>query len=256
MKKAGYIILLLLISTLSFSQTIINAERLTDTTKTNIYSLAFSYSGTSGNLQTSNLIISPTFILLKQKDEYKIFGSYSFQSVSGNALQKSGFFHLRHNYKLTGRLKTFEFFQLQNNDVLLLKKRTLFGAGLRYALVKKDSLKLDMELGLMREIENLNKNALNINEPRTEKSYRITSVSSFRWSLNKSVAITNVIYYQPSIKAFNDFRILNDFNLTVSLTKRISLLTELSTRFDSKPPGKLKTTDNSLIIGLNILFSK
>ncbi len=180
MKKAGYIILFLFISTLSFSQTIINAERLIDTTKTDIYSLAFSYSGKSGNLQTSNLTASPTFILLKPKNEYKIFGSYSFQSVSGDVIQNSSFLHVRHNYKLAGRLKTFEFFQIQNNDVLLLKKRTVFGAGLRYALVKKDSIKLDMELGLMREIENLNKNALKINELYTEKTYRITSVSSFQ----------------------------------------------------------------------------
>ena len=137
-----------------------------------------------------------------------------------------------------------------------MKKRILLGAGLRYELVKKDSLKLGMELGLMREIENLNKNKLNINEPDVNKSYRITYVNSFKWSLNKSVAINNVLYYQPDITALSDFRVLNDFNLIVSLTKRIELITELNTRIDNKPPGTLKIMDNSLSFGLNILFSK
>jgi len=256
MKKTNCVILFLLIANLGYSQTIINAERLTNTAKTNIYSLAFSYSGKSGNLNTSELVISPTFILLKPKNEYRLFGGYSFQSYSGNAIQKSGFLHIRHNYKLANRLKTFEFFQIQNNDVLLLNKRILFGAGLRYELVQKDSLKLAMELGLMREIENLDKNALNINELDVSENYRITYVNSFKWILNKSIAINNVVYYQPNIIAFNDFRILNDFNLIVSLTKGIALITELNIRYDSKPPGTLKSIDNSLSFGLNIQFFK
>ena len=91
MKKVYGIILFLLIGNLGFSQTIINAERLIDTTKTDIFSLAFSYSGTSGNLNTSELNISPTFILLKPKNEYKFFGGYSFQTVSADLKHLSFF---------------------------------------------------------------------------------------------------------------------------------------------------------------------
>lgn len=239
-----------------FSQTIINAERIIDTTKTSISALELSYHGSSGNLETNELGISPVFILLKKKNEYNFFGGYTFQSASGSEIQNSGFLHFRHNYKLSTKLKTFEFFQIQNNNVLLLKERIVFGAGLRYSFIKKDSLAMDMELGLMRELEKLDKDNLLENESDSKKNYRITYVNSFKWKLSKSISINNVVYYQPNIKSFNDFRILNDLNFIVSITDHISFITNLNTRFDNKPPGALESVDNSVRVGLNMQFFK
>jgi putative salt-induced outer membrane protein YdiY len=256
MKKFKWLILFLFIGNFGFSQTIINAERLIDGADSTIYAISASYNGTRGNSTTDQLDISPAFILLKKKNDYKLFGGYSVLSGSGKGILNSGFVHFRHNYKISGRIKTFEFYQLQFNDVLLLNKREIFGAGLRFSMIHKDSLDLDFELGLMKENEVLNKTKLLPDEDYLVKNYRITFVNSFKWIINKYVKLNNVIYYQPNVSNFRDYRILNDISLTTSLTGRIQLLTALTLRYDNKPPGTLQNLDSALSVGLNIKFNK
>lgn len=255
MLKFKLLLLSLFFPGFAFTQTIINAERLINKADSSIYALALSYNGTQGNSVTTQLSLSPAIILMRKKNDYKLFGGYSLLSTSGKGILNSGFIHLRHNLKLTERIKTFEFYQIQFNDVLLLKKRTVYGAGLRYALIQKDSLSMDFGLGLMREIESLDETALLPEENALEKSYRITSVNSFRWHINKQLMLNNVIYYQPKINDFKDFRLLNEFNLIVSLMEHFQLMTMLTLRYDNEPPGNLKKLDTALSFGLNIKFN-
>ena len=202
MKNLKYSIIFLIIGNWGYSQTIIDAERLIDGTDSTIYAIALSYNGTRGNSSTDQLDISPAFILLKKKNDFKLFGGYSLLAESGEGILNSGFVHLRHNYVLSERFKTFEFYQLQFNDVLLLNKRQVFGAGLRFGLVMKDSLNLSFELGLMRESEDLNKSKLLPGEESLVKNFRITFLNSFKWKIGKQVKINNVIYYQPNVIDF------------------------------------------------------
>lgn len=254
MLKFKLLILSLFLSGFGFTQTIINAERLINKADSSIYAIALSYNGTQGNSVTTQVSLSPAIILMRKKNDYKLFGGYSLLSTSGKGILNSGFIHIRHNLKLSERMKTFEFYQLQFNDVLLLKERTVFGAGLRYALIQQDSLSLDFELGLMREIESLNEASLRPGENALEKSYRITSVNSFKWDISKQFKVNNVIYYQPKIDDFKDYRLLNEMNLIVSVVEHVQLMTIFTLRYDSKPPGELKNLDTELSIGLNIKF--
>jgi putative salt-induced outer membrane protein YdiY len=254
MKTAAYILIFLLLGCRSYSQTIINAERLGGGADSTIYSLSFLYNGTKGNSNTDQLDISPAIILLRNKNEYKLFGDYSLLSSSGKGLLNSGFVHLRHNFKLNERIKTFEFYQIQFNDILLLTKREVFGAGLRFSMLNHDSLKFDAGIGLMRELEHLNETTLLPDELSVTKYYRATCVVSFKWVLSKTVTIDNVIYYQPYLKDFADYRLLDDFSLGVSLTDHFELLTSLTSRYDSKPPGTLKKLDNVIRFGFNMKF--
>ena len=191
---------------------------------------------------------------LRKQNEYKLFGDYSLLSESGNEILNSGFVHIRHNYKLSDRIKTFEFYQLQFNDVLLLEKREVFGAGLRFAVINKDSLKLNFGMGLMRESEILNKTTLKPGELSVTNYWRATSVVSFKWIVSKIVKIDNVIYFQPYLKDFNDYRLLNDFNMGVSITNHFELITSLTIRYDNKPPGSLKKMDSVISFGFNMKF--
>ena len=239
-----------------FSQTIINVERLIDGSDSTVYALALSYNGTQGNSVTTQLDISPAVIFLRKKNEYKIFGGYSFLSESVNTILKNGFMHIRHNYKLTERIKTFEFYQLQFNDELLLDKRLVFGAGLKYSMLTKDSLKFDISLGIMREQEVLNKIVLQPGEIAKTNYYRANYANCFKWIIGKNVKIDDILYYQPYLKDFSDFRLLNDFNLTVSITDHFELINSLTIRYDSQPPGSLKNFDSTLSLGLNVKFNK
>lgn len=139
---------------------------------------------------------------------------------------------------------------------MLLNKREVFGAGLRFNAIQKDSLNLDFELGLMREVENLNKTKLLPDEKSLLKSFRITFLNSFKWKIGKQVKMNNVIYFQPNISEFNDYRLLNDFNLIVSITERFEFISSLTLRYDNFPPGTLKKLDDVVSFGLNIKFKK
>lgn len=256
MKKLNCIIIFLLIGHFGFSQTIINVERLTVGSDSTVYALALSYNGTRGNSATNQLNISPAVLFLRKKNEYKIFGGYALISESANQILKNGFMHLRHNYKLTNRLKTFEFYQLQFNDELLLSKREVFGVGVKYSLLAKDSLKFDINLGIMREQEVLNKVGLWPGEIAETNFYRANYTNSFKWIIGKNINVDNILYYQPYLKDFRNFRLLNDFNLTVSINKHFELINLLTLRYDSQPPGVLKKLDSAISVGLNIKFNK
>lgn len=256
MNTGKYIIILLLISNFCYTQTIINAERLINGKDSTIYAISFSYNGSRGNSNLDQIDISPAIILLKKGNEYKLFGGYNFLSDSGSGILNSGFVHIRHNYRLSSRFKTFEFYQSQFNDVILLVNRQVLGAGLRYSLINKDSLKLEFELGIMREREVLNQSELLAGEMALLKKFRITSVNICKWNIGKQVKINNVIYFQPDISNFNDYRLLNDFNVIVSVTNHIELITAIITRYDNEPPGALKNLDALLNFGLNVKFKK
>lgn len=254
MKILKWTLIIIFLSNYSFSQTIINAERLSNGIDSTIYALSFSYNGTRGNSTTDQLNISPTILLLTKKNEFKLFGGYTLLSQSNNKILNGGFVHLRHNYKLSERIKTFEFYQLQFNEVLLLTKREVFGAGLRFSLADKDSLKSSFSLGMMREFEVLNKTDLLPEDVSETIYYRATSVFSFKFIFSKTIKLDNVLYYQPYLKEFADYRILNDLALSVSLLNHFDIITSLTTRFDSKPPGTLKNFDNFVSLGFNLKF--
>lgn len=254
MIKITTTILLFFCITSAYSQTIINAERLLDGADSSIISLSVSYSGTRGNSTIDQVDLSPAYVLLTKRNEYKLFGGYSLLSNEGDGLLNSGFVHARHNYIIQPRLKTFEFYQLQYNDQLLLERRQVFGAGLRYSLVAKDSVNIDFELGLMRDMEIYNQNKLLEGENRINYNTRITFVNSSKIYLSKYIKINNVIYYQPAIDDFSDFRVLNDFNLSIKVTNHLSVINALTLRYSSKPPGGLKNLDASMKFGGSLKF--
>lgn len=238
----------------SFSQTIINAERVGEPTDSAVYSIAFSYNGTRGNSNVDQLSLSPVIKLIRKKNDYKLFGGYSILSDLDNSILNNGYVHIRHNYKISKRLQTFEFYQIQFNEVLLLEKREAFGLGLKYGILEKDSLSLYGSLGIMHEFERLENSKLLLNEISVTNYYRGNGILTFNWLNSKFVSVHNVVYYQPRIYDFKDFRLLNEFNLVFKVTKHLDFLIEFITRFDSKPPVALREMDHIMNFGVNVKF--
>ncbi len=254
MREIKYLVILLLASLSGYSQTIINAERLIGGKDSTIYAISLSYSGTRGNSNTDKVDISPAIVFVRPMNEYYVFGGYNVLAKSGQGILNSGFVHLRHNHKLTERIKTFAFYQLQYNDVLLLNKREVFGAGFRFEVIKKESVASAVNIGIMREAEFLDKTRLMPGEAADSRIIRATCVHSISLITNKTVKFDNVFYYQPYLGDFNDYRLLNDFSMTISISEHFKTTTTITTRFDSKPPESLKKTDLAVSYGFNLLF--
>ena len=62
--------------------------------------------------------------------------------------------------------------------------------------------------------------------------------------------IVNTTYFQQHIKNSDDYRLLNETNLMVSINQWLSLSVDLEYRFDSDPPSILKNRDFNTNLGL------
>ncbi len=253
MKIVKCIILLFIANSVS-SQTIINAEHLFNGVDSTLFAFSFSYNGTRGNSHTDQFNVSPNLVLIRKKNDFLVFGGYALLSKSNETILNSGFIHLRHNYKFTDRIKSFEFYQLQFNEILLLNKREVFGVGLRYSFLVHDSLNFDLGMGIMRELEILNTSTLAPGEVSETNYFRATCVSNFNWMVTKTLQVNNVAYYQPYLKNFSDYRLLNDFKLIVTVTKHLKLITSVIARYDNKPPGSLEKLDSAVSFGFEMRF--
>ncbi len=254
MRKAILGLCFLLVANIGISQTIINAEQLIGGADSTIYSLTLSYNGTNGNSNTNQINIAPSIIFIRKNNDLMLFGGYSVLSESNNKILNTGFAHLRHRYFINERLKTFEFYQIQFNDVLLLNKRVVLGAGLNFEMIKSDSIKLNLSAGLMREVEILNETNLLPDEISETRYMRLSVVNGFKWLIGTKIKINNVIYYQPYLKDFADYRLLDDFSLSVSIARHFDIITSVTFRYDSQPPDFLGRIDNVVTIGVNVKF--
>jgi len=239
-----------------FSQTIINAETLGKTNDSLVVSLGGSYSGTRGNSTTDMLQIQTGIVKRFVKNDFKLFGNYSILSTGTTSLLNSGYVHARHNYSISPQIKTFEFYQVQFNEVLLLTKREVVGGGLRYSFFMQDSVELDFGAGLMYENEMLNQEKL-IGEPYYNSEFiRATTVLSFMWIVNSNVRIQNVTYFQPRIADLNDYRLLNDLQIKCNITKALAITATATIRYDSMPPVILEDYDSHVKMGVHYSFKR
>ena len=235
------------------SQTIINAERLNHEDSL-VVALSFLYNGNYGNTTTNQFGITPIIAKIGINNDYKLFGGYNILRSGTETLLNSGFVHARHNYKLTDKLKTFEFYQLQFNELILLNKREVFGVGLQYSIIPDTTLTFSLGSGIIQENEFLNPRSIPIGEKLNTFYIRVTFVGNFEWNINDKLRLNNVVYYQPYVNNIKDYRLLNDFNLSISIIKNISFILSSTLRYDNESPSTLKPIDLVNSIELNFSF--
>ena len=108
--------------------------------------------------------------------------------------------------------------------------------------LKKDSVfkfSIDLSVGLMQEIEELNRDKLPINEKYyTNYTRSIISLVSVL-ELNQKISIINTIYFQQYLSNFSDYRLLNETNLLLKFNEKLSFSLDIEYRMDSEPPSVL-----------------
>src|SRR5690606_18167583 len=68
------------------------------------------------------------------------------------------------------------------------------------------------------------------------------------------VSIENSFFVQPRFDEPGDYRILDEAEVMITITDRLSLGTSLSVRYDRRPPTGVETTDVSLASRLRFRF--
>ncbi len=169
----------------------------------------------------------------------------------GKNLLDNRYLHLRYNYRFSDRFRTFHFFQLQTNQNLLLDQRRLLGSGIRYRLLEGAQGRLEVGAGLMFEAERLNALKLGPGEDPDTETVRMSNLVVGSGSFGEGRRWVTVVYYQPNVAGFEDYRLSGEAGVKVEIISSLQLDVALTWRHDSRAPADLEKDD----VGLNTGFT-
>lgn len=169
----------------------------------------------------------------------------------GDAYLNRSFTHLRLIQTQASHIDLEGFFQHEYDPFLLLEKRELFGAGVRFPLHLADDGQTSLFLGVGAMLEREETNDLDRGDANRLRS---TNYLSYFYSWADPIHVTGTLYYQPNLLDALDFRILFQNELNVVLTEHLAFLFKLVYRFDNKPLGDLRPYDLELTNGIRVNF--
>lgn len=180
-----------------------------------------------------------------------IFGGRYLENQGGSILDDQ-FAQLRYSYVFLPELRTFHFVQIQRNETLLLRSRSLVGSGVRWTVSETDRLTFAAGTGLMGEWEELSADRVGPDDDTESSVVRMTNLAVLSWTTESGARLLNILYLQPDVSDFGDTRILNDLGLTAPLTDVLGLTVSLEWRHDTRPPSTLEADDLTLRASLSI----
>ena len=161
--------------------------------------------------------------------------------------------HLRHVQELDDDIQIEAFLQYDFNKKRLLTGRELIGGGFRFKLIKQDDMKLRLGTSYFYEHENYNV-PLNSTHGNNFFTNRLSTYLTYELKLKEDVQLVLISYYQPHIGKWEDYRIISDNSLIVSLSSLLDVNISFSLRFDSRPPEAIKNTDTITKFGFGFKF--
>ncbi len=167
----------------------------------------------------------------------------------GKGILNNRYLHVRYNYGLSDRYRTFHFIQVQANENLLLDRRVLVGSGLRLRVLGLDESRLEVGSGVMLESERLNQGKLAPGEDPDTETVRMANLLVGSGPLGDGNRWVTVAYYQPNVESFEDYRLLGEFGLKVQVLTSLNLDVTLAWRHDSRAPEGLDDDDLSFRTG-------
>ncbi len=190
----------------------------------------------------------------KGKNYLFLVGNLTYNEKNKAATINKGFAHLRGIRRLSKRVMLELFTQQEFNEFILLKSRTLAGAGVRYLLYKYDGknsgLAVNLGVGAMWEGESFDKAGDQVMKENTNL-FKATNYLSFTYEC-KTFTLGNVTYLQFNMGKEKSTRLYSDIKLNVKLSKKLSWTSSLYYRRDNNPPMGVKNYDLQLKNGLTL----
>ncbi|HEY6062093.1 MAG TPA: DUF481 domain-containing protein [Chitinophagaceae bacterium] len=166
-----------------------------------------------------------------------ILGNFGFLKVNSNKFVSNDMFHLRYNRKVNEWLRWEFFGQYQNNIVTQIDSRVLLGTGPRFKLIKLNIFRMYVACLFMYERETeRTKPVVKHNDIRN------SSYVSFTWLPKDNIELISTTYFQPLLKKFSDYRILNQISLNVKATPHFGLSVKWNYLHDRFPAGNAPRT--------------
>lgn len=174
-----------------------------------------------------------------------ILGQYGFLKSGGQKFISNSIGHIRYNRKLSNVIRWEVFGQLQYNLITQIKLRSLLGTGPRFRIVKKEKFRLYAASLFMYE------NEKELTTPVVvHNDFRSSSYVSFTIIPRENIEIISTTFYQPLMKQFSDFRILNQIVFAVKATEGFSMTLNWDYLYDRFPSGAAPRTTYSFSAGI------
>lgn len=185
---------------------------------------------------------------------FRIYAGIDHLDQEGRDILDNRYLHLRYNYLFSERIRSFHFYQLQSNQNLFLDRRALLGTGIRARLTGTSEKGLDFGTGLMLEAERLNEAKIGPEEEAENETVRMANLLGGSGPLGERNRWFTVIYYQPSLESFGDYRLSGEVALGFELIGALDLDVVLTWRHDSRAPTGLEEDDAALRTGITYRF--
>ena len=248
MKKINLILLLLIIFSSASSQ-IVNVESSRMQSDTVGWKggvgAAVSLTQNTEKIFQLNLEAQLQYKTSKDRGIWLILGNLGLLKIGTDRFVSDDLLHLRYNRKVNEWLRWEVFGQYQNNIVTQIDSRTLFGTGPRFKLFSSSKFRLYTASLFMYENE----------KERTiptikHNDFRNSSYVSFTWLPRDNIEMISTTYFQPLLKKFSDFRILNQIAFAVKATPHFGLEVKWNYLHDRFPAGNAPKTTYMFATGL------
>ena len=187
--------------------------------------------------QNNTLLVSATATAHAQyktkKDLYMLVGNWRFTNGGASRFVNDGMAHFRYNHKFLDWLSVEAFGQVQYNQLLDLRLRTLVGFGPRFKILNKKWIHLYAATLYMFEYE---RQAIS---DTAEYNNRMSSYISWTIEPNPHFSFIATTYYQPKLTDWADFRISGNYALKFKVFKRFAFKVEFNFLYDSAPPPNI-----------------
>ncbi|MCB9058351.1 MAG: DUF481 domain-containing protein [Calditrichae bacterium] len=247
------VLTLLLIPVASFSQ--INTEKyrsIEDSTGLILHS-EFDLKFEKGNVDFQELSIETTAQYKFRQSDLMTIISGDLGWEGGQRFSNAMLMHLRYTQNITKTVQLEFFTQVDYDKSRLLTGRFISGAGTRLRLWHGEEQGLWLGNSLFYENEKYDLPA-NTTHLKNVTDGRFSTYLSFIKDFKDYIEFNGVIYYQPRLSDWIDYKIVSEAGLNMELTKHVAISVSLVYRFDNKPPDTIKKQDIALENGLVINF--
>lgn len=174
-----------------------------------------------------------------------ILGNFGLLKINSERFVSDGLAHLRYNRKINEWLRWEFFGQYQNNYITQIDARTLAGTGPRFKLIKIKTFRLYAASLFMFEREKERTNPTIIHNDLRNSSYL-----SFTWLPKENLELISTTYFQPLLKKFSDYRVLNQVSFNLKATPHFGLSVKWNYLHDRFPAGSAPRTTYRFATGI------
>lgn len=183
------------------------------------------------------------------KGLWLILGDYNFLRIAKTENISNYYLHLRYGRRINKWLSWEFFTQYLNNEITQIEARFLSGTGLRFIIIKNKFFRLNAGCLFMFEKE---KEATH--PVVTHDDWRNSSYVSCSWTPKENIELITTTYFQPLLKKFSDYRVLNQAAFKVKASRHFALSVKWNYLHDRFPAGEAPRTTYSFSTGVDYDF--